>query len=213
MTRLLLIRHGESQSNVLGTFTGQSDAPLSNLGKAQAECTARFVLEHYRVDVACSSDLCRAYDTAMAVARPLGLPVEKHPALREIHGGEWQDALFSHLPDTHPEAYALWQQDVGNSGCPGGETVAQVARRVWACVERICRENPDKTVLIASHATPIRTVQWKATGQPLSDMKQVPWVSNASVSEYVYENGVLTPVKLSQDAHLAAMKTNLPSSI
>ncbi len=213
MTRLLLVRHGESQSNVDGTFTGQSDAPLSALGRAQAQCTARFLLENYKIDVVCSSDLCRAYDTAMAAAVQLGLTVTKFPALREIHGGQWQEALFDRLHETHPQEYALWQQDVGSSRCPGGESVAEVAQRVWPCIMEICQSNPGKTILAASHATPIRTVQWMTTGKPLSFMKQVPWASNASVSEYVYENGTLIPVKLSQDAHLAQMKTELPPSI
>lgn len=213
MTRILLVRHGQSESNILGTFTGQSDAPLSALGQAQAESTAKFILENYHVDAVYSSDLSRAYDTGARTAKKLGLPVQTDKRLREIHGGQWHNALFSELSSTHPKEYALWQQDVGNSRCPGGESVAEVADRVWECVMEICRENPEKTVVIASHATPIRTVQWKATGKPLSFMKQIPWVSNASVSEFSYENGLLMPVKLSQDSHLADMKTNLPTSI
>ncbi len=213
MTRILLVRHGESQSNIDGTFTGQANAPLSALGRAQAERTARFILENYTVDAACSSDLSRAYDTALAAAAPLGLTVTQYPALREIGAGLWENLLFSDLPVLYPEEYALWQQDVGNSRCPGGESVAEVADRVWACIMDICRAHPDQTVLIASHATPIRTVQWKVTGQDLSYMKQVSWVSNASVSEYVYENGTLTPVKISQNSHLADMITELPKSI
>lgn len=213
MTRILLVRHGESLSNVEGTFTGQSDAALSPLGKAQAERTARFILENYRVDRAYSSDLSRAYHTALPVAQALGLEVTKEPALREIHGGLWEEVLFSRLEALFPAEYALWQQDMGTSRCPGGESVAQMAERAWACIDRICRENPGKTVLVASHATPVRAIQWHTTGKPLSYMKEIPWVSNASVSEYVYENGRLTPVKLSMDAHLADMKTNLPASI
>ena len=213
MTRILLVRHGESESNILGTFTGQLDAPLSELGHAQAEYTARFVLENYRVDAVYSSDLSRAYHTAVHTAEKLGLQVQMDKRLREIHGGQWQDILFSELSSTHPAEYALWQQDMGNACCPGGESVAELAQRVWQCVMDICQNNPERTVLIATHATPIRTVQWKATGKDLSFMKQIPWVSNASVSEFSYENGALTPVKLSQDSHLADMKTNLPSSI
>lgn len=213
MTRILLVRHGESESNILGTFTGQLDAPLSELGHAQAESTARFILENYRVDAVYSSDLRRAYDTGAHTAEKLGLQVQTDKRLREIHGGQWHGMRFSDLSSTHPKEYALWQQDVGNSHCPGGESVAELADRVWECVMEICENNPGKTVLIAAHATPIRTVQWKATGKDLAYMKQIPWVSNASVSEFSYENGVLTPVKLSQDGHLATMKTNLPSSI
>ena len=187
MTRILLVRHGESESNILGTFTGQMDAPLSALGHTQAECTAAFLLENYLVDAVYSSDLSRAYHTALHTAEKLGLQVQTDKRLREIYGGQWQDMLFSELSSTHPEEYALWQQDMGNSRCPGGESVAELADRVWECVTDICEGNPEKTVLIATHATPIRAIQWKAAGTPLSFMMQIPWVSNASVSEFVYE--------------------------
>ena len=213
MTRVLLVRHGQSQSNVGGTFTGQLDAPLSPVGHAQAERTAQFILENYHIDAIYSSDLQRAYHTGLPVAKKLGLQIHTDKRLREIYGGEWEGMRFTDLPQTHPAEYALWQQDVGNSRCPGGESVAELADRVWESVMEICQKNPDKTVLVASHATPIRTIQWKITGTDLSFMKQIPWVSNSSVSELIYEDGILTPVKLSQDAHLADMKTNLPSSI
>ena len=51
------------------------------------------------------------------------------------------------------------------------------------------------------------------SGQPLAYMQQIPWVSNASVTELIYENSTLTPVKISQDAHLQDMITKLPSNI
>jgi len=102
---------------------------------------------------------------------------------------------------------------MANCRCPGGESVPELGQRVWAALCRICEENPDKTVLIATHATPIRTILWHATCDIKSYMLRSPWVSNSSVSELVYENGELIPVKLSQDGHLADMKTNLPSTI
>ena len=213
MTRVLLVRHGESESNILGTFTGQRDIPLSELGHMQAECTAKFLLENHHVDAVYSSDLSRAYHTGLPVAEKLGLQIHTDTGLRELYGGEWEGMRFSDLSQTHPEEYACWQQDVGNSRCPGGESVAELAQRVWSCVMRICEDNPSRTVLITTHATPIRAIQWKASGKPLSFMKQIPWVSNASVSEFVYKNGKLVPVKVSQDGHLTDMKTNLPSNI
>lgn len=213
MTRLLLVRHGQSESNIRDTFTGHMDAPLSELGLAQAACTAQFILENYHVDAIYSSDLQRAYVTGLPVAEKLGLQIHTDKNLREIYGGDWEGRHFSTLSETHPAEYALWQQDMGNSRCPGGESVAELADRVWECVMEICENNPGKTVLIATHATPIRAIQWMTTGTPLSFMKQIPWASNASVSEFAYENGRLTPIKLSQDGHLADMKTQLPANI
>ena len=73
--------------------------------------------------------------------------------------------------------------------------------------------NPEKTVLITIHATPVRTLQWQVTGQPLSAMQGIAWVSNASVTEFFWDDGTLTAGKIGQDEHLAQMKTVLPPTI
>ena len=212
MTRVLLVRHGQSESNILGTFTGHIDSPLTELGLAQAKCTAQFILKNYHVDAIYSSDLQRAYVTGLPVAEKLGLQIHTDTALRELYGGEWEGKHFSTLPQTHPEEYRIWQEDIANSHCPGGESVEELGQRVWVALCGICEANPDKTVLITTHATPIRTILWR-TKTDLSSFMSGPWVSNSSVSELIYEEGDLIPVKLSQDGHLAEMKTNLPPTI
>lgn len=213
MTKILLVRHGESTANLEGLFAGDYDAPLTDLGHAQAECTANFVISNYQVDAVYSSDLTRAYDTGKHIADKVNLPVHTEKGLREIKGGLWEGKPFARLGDTHPEEYRLILNDIGNAWCPEGESVAQLDRRVWEAVCRIARENEGKTVVIATHATPVRVVQWHMTGLPADAMQSIPWVSNASVTELKWENETLSPVNVGQDAHLADMKTVLPSTI
>lgn len=213
MTTILLVRHGESTANLEELFAGDYDAPLTPLGHTQAECTANFVLNNYKVDAVFSSDLARAYDTGKHIADKLQLPVQTDKGLREINGGLWEAKPFARLGDTHPEEYRLILNDIGNAWCPEGESVAQLDRRVWETVCRIAREHEGKTVVIATHATPVRVVQWHMTGLPADAMQSIPWVSNASVTELKWENGTLSPVKVGQDAHLADMRTFLPSTI
>lgn len=213
MTRLLVVRHGQSVANLDGVFAGHIDPALTELGLRQAECTAEFIANTYHVDAVYSSDLQRAHQTGLAVGRKLGLPVETDKGLREIFAGEWEGRTFDELAAEHSPAYVQWHQDIGNAKCPGGETVAELAVRVFQTVRRIAEANEGKTVVLALHATPIRTLEWTASGKDLSHMQQIPWVTNASVSEFIYENGVLTPVKISQDSHLGAMVTALPTNI
>ena len=213
MTRVLLIRHGESLANRQSIFAGQINPPLTDLGKTQAERTAKFIKENYTVDAAYASDLDRAWETGLAAANALGLPLHKEPGFREIHAGQWEGQRFDNLNESTPAEYLCWFRDIGNAVCPGGESTAQLADRVFRTLEAVCEKHPDQTVLIATHATPIRTLMWRLTGQPLSYMQQVPWVSNASVTEICYENGTLTPVKISQDSHLSDIKTELPANI
>ena len=213
MTTFLLIRHGESEANLKRFFAGQQDVPLTPLGHQQARCTAEFIAANYHVDAVYASDLQRACDTGSHIASCLGLTVRKNAGLREIYSGQWQGKTFHELQTDYADSYSRWLTDIGNACCPGGESVAQVAQRIYDTICRIAEENPGKTVAIATHATPIRTLQWQITRQPLSHMKDIPWVSNASVSVLRWDAGVLTPVRISQDAHLADMQTRFPPNV
>lgn len=213
MTRILLVRHGQSVANLDGIFAGQIDPALTELGLRQAQCTAEFIAKTYSVDAVYSSDLQRAYKTGLCIADRLGLTIHTDTGLREIFAGSWEGRRFDDLQAENSSAYQAWRQDIGHAQCPGGESIEALAGRVWETVRAIAEKNAGKTVVLALHATPIRVLQWHVSGRDLGYMQQIPWVSNASVSEFRYENGVMTPVKISQDAHLAEMKTVLPTNI
>lgn len=213
MTTLLFIRHGQSEANLQERFAGHHDSPLTELGHAQAQCTAAFIAENYAPDAIYASDLCRARQTAEHTAALLGLPVTDEPGLREIFAGQWEGKRYTTLQSDYHDEYYRWWHDIGNACCTGGESVAQLTDRVWEAVERIAKENDGKTVVIATHATPIRTMLWKMSGRPLGEMQDIHWVSNASVTELQYRDGMLCPVKISQDAHLADLKTVLSDNV
>ena len=90
MTTLLLVRHGYSLSNESGTFTGQTDVPLTEEGVRQAELTARYLAGNYQVDRILSGDLIRTVQTAKPLSELTKLPVLKEKGLREIYGGKWE---------------------------------------------------------------------------------------------------------------------------
>ena len=213
MTTFLLVRHGESQANLEGRFAGHWDIPLTERGKLQARCTGEFLAKNYTVDSIYSSDLCRAMQTAQPVAERLELEIQKLPALREIDAGAWEGQLFTHLQETYSDDYSLWRQDIGNSRCTEGESVEALSRRIYEALQQIAFENPDKTVMIATHATPIRAMQWRLGGQPLGYMKQIPWATNASVTEVFFEKGAFSLGRVSYDAHLADMISQLPINV
>lgn len=213
MTVVLLVRHGESTANLHNLFAGHFDAELTERGHAQAECTARYIASTYRIDAVYGSDLRRAFCTGEHLSRLLGLPIRPEQGLREIFAGEWEGVPYFGIQDTHPAEHHVWNTDIGNCTCPGGESVADMEKRVYETVCRIAAENDGGTVAVFTHATPIRAIQWRLSGQPLSEMHNTPWVSNASVSELTYENGVLSAVRFGADEHLSALRTVLPDSL
>ncbi|MBR5527454.1 MAG: histidine phosphatase family protein [Clostridia bacterium] len=210
MTTLLFVRHGESRANKYHLYTGQTHIPLSELGKAQATLTGKYIAKKYKVDKIYSSDLIRAYDTACSISEALGmLPVYSHPDLREIYAGSWEGARNTQLESICAEAFDKWKNDVANCHCPDGETVAELADRFYKKVLEIAAENDGKTVVIASHATPIRAITTIAMYGSIEKMADIPWATNASVTVIEVENGKLTLKEASIDSHLGVLSTAL----
>ena len=213
MTKFLLIRHGESVSNLERRFTGHYNAPLTDLGRRQAMATAEYIKQNYKVDKVYASDLDRAFTTGKATADLLGLPVTPDPDLREIYAGKWEGVLYDDIKAEYPDLFGKWFGDTGNCRCPDGESVEELGNRVYSCLKRIGEENPDSTVVIATHATPIRSLQAITAYGSVDYMKKVSWVSNASVSTVIYENVKLSFTEAGYDKHLNGILTTLPKDI
>ena len=215
MTRLIIIRHGQSMANLDDKFAGQKyDAELSPLGHEQAELTAKYIVDNYKVDKVYASDLKRAYATGQHLAEKLGgLEVIKAPGMREIYAGKWEGMRFDDIDLVYTDEFREWKTNIGMSGCTDGETVAELFDRVSKAITEIAEENPDKTVAIATHATPIRVFECMCRGMKREDMKDIPWVSNASVTVAEYENGKFRLISVSEDSHLGSIKTALPKNV
>ncbi len=108
--RLILVRHGQTEYNATSRMQGQLDTELSALGRRQAVAAARVLVEHSPVAIV-SSDLRRAYDTAVELGDQAGLPVEIDPRLRETHLGRWQGLTHHDVDAVSPGARAAWRAD------------------------------------------------------------------------------------------------------
>lgn len=214
MTRMIFVRHGQSIGNLEGRFYGHLDGALTDKGVAQAKKAAQY-LENMKIDVAYASDLIRAYETGRIVAEPHGLDVIPERELRELYAGKWENMTLDELPVKFPESVRTWVTDIGNSCPDGGESVRELSVRISRAVWRIAEENDGKTVLIATHATPIRTLACGWFGKSIEEMQSVEWVKNASVSivNYDTENRT-TKVELYDEASfMGDMVTALPKGV
>ncbi len=212
MTKLYFIRHGESEANRQRRFAGNYDVDLTELGYSQA-AHIPFAFTDVRIDAVFASDLKRAYQTAVPLAESRGLEIIKAPDFREIRAGAWEGALFDEIMQKHSAEYAVWKTDIGRAVCTDGESVAHLAERVLAAAEKIAREYDGKTVVIATHATPIRALSTLWTTGDLSSMKDVAWVPNASVTRVSFENGVFTSEEIGSTGHLDGLLTRLPANV
>ena len=214
MTRLIIVRHGESESNRKKTFTGQLDIALSDLGKKQAELVKKY-LKDYKIDKIYSSDLSRAYNTALPTAESKGIEIQTSKNLREIYAGEWEGKTFDDIEKEYPDTYSVWRSNIGIAVCNGGESVKELKERVEKEVGRIVAENEGKTVMIVSHGTPIRSLLCIWKGADVSDMQDIRWVPNASVSIAEYSDTSSLPeiVLYGYDEFLEGAITNLPANV
>ena len=207
-----MIRHGFSVANNEKRFAGHSDFPLTELGKLQAERCAE-ALKDEHIDVIYASDLSRAFETAVPIAISHGLDVIPHKGLREIFAGEWEGKTFSELEEQYPESFGVWKSDLANAHPDGGESICQLYNRIIATMKELAQKNEGKTVCIATHATPVRSVCTAAMGLDHSGMSKIGWTANASISVFEYENGIFAAIYTSRTDHLGDLSTFLPSNV
>lgn len=210
MTRIILIRHGQSQANAASLFAGLSDFDLTELGHRQAALAAEYLRPRERVDRIYSSDLLRAYHTALPFGAAYGLPVEKDEGLREIFGGDWERLSFPQIAEQYPDAFDVWVNDYSHSRPVNGESTEEVYRRVVPHICALAEENDGKCILLATHATVVRAFHAFAEGLRADETGSVPFAHNASINIFSYEKGRAHPVSLNLVEHLGDGVTSLP---
>jgi broad specificity phosphatase PhoE len=157
VTRLLLIRHGETDWNIEGRWQGQADVPLNAKGRQQAADLAS-ALSTAQIASVYSSDLSRAAETAGILARVIHADVTLDRRLREIHQGEWQGRLATDIQRLYAMEFGRRKADPQSVAPPGGETAADVMLRALASIHDIARAHPGGTVAVVSHGFLIATL-------------------------------------------------------
>src|SRR5918997_2541703 len=150
MTRILLVRHGQSQGNAEGRFGGHSATPLSELGRAQAEAVAR-TLAAEGVTAIYSSDLLRAVETARPLARALGLEVNCSDAFRERSVGRMEGLTFEEAAAQFPEEYAALLRRDFEHVLQGGESYRQMLDRASRALDACIDAHRGGCVAVFSH--------------------------------------------------------------
>ena len=145
---LYLVRHGQSEGNVLRTFHGQTDYPLTELGREQARQVAE-KLRDIPFRRCCSSDLSRAWDTAQVCLSGHDVKAEACPALREQNVGEMEGLSWEQMEERFPDIIHPFLKDWFHVTPPGGEAPDAMMARVATCMEDIVARGED--TLVAAH--------------------------------------------------------------
>ena len=160
------------------------------------------------LDAIYSSDLKRTYNTAKEISKARDMKITKDKELREIFGGEWEDVLWDELPTRFPESFGFWLKDPLLLEIPGGETMVEFQKRVCNAVLKIVEKNKGKTICIVTHGTAIKVMLCKYYGKSLSDLPDMLWHDNASIT-IVEFNDCLQPSVIveGENTHLGGHST------
>jgi broad specificity phosphatase PhoE len=169
MTKLYLIRHGETDWNKQGKYTGQMDISINETGREQAKKVAE-EMKNLEPEVIYSSDLKRALETARAISEILDIPIIKDERLREIHQGEWEGLHITEIQAQYTKEFDARKENPLTVAAPGGESIGDVDIRVRSFLDDITQNHPNGEVAVSSHGIVLGIIRTIAVGIPVREV-------------------------------------------
>ncbi len=199
-TQLVLVRHGVTAWNRERRFQGQTDTPLSDEGRLQARRTGRR-LSGEPVAAVYSSDLMRARETAVEIARAVGLDVADEAGLRERSYGVFEGRTHDEIRRDFVDHYRRWSAREPDFQLPGGETLRAVHDRVLAAMRAIGLRHAGQTVVLVTHGGVLDVAYRIASGLALEAPRKHDLL-NASLNRVRWHDGGFSLLSWGEVAHL-----------
>lgn len=201
MTKLILVRHGQTAWNKWGKYQGQADIELSELGKEQAEKLGEnFPYEN--IAAVYVSPLQRARETGEAVARKFGLNVVPCNEFMEISFGEWEGLTYEEINAAWPDVHSGMFDRPDIVRCPQGEGFFDVQARAATKLMELVQKHKDETFVIAAHGGVNRTLLCYLLDMPLRYMWRIRQDNTAVNVITFYEDGRRTVDLMNSTQHL-----------
>ncbi len=191
MSRLLLVRHGQTERNSAQRYWGRTDVKLSPAGIRQAE-RLRDRLAEAPLSAVYSSDLRRASATAEIIASRHDVAVTTCPELREIDFGGIEGLTFDEARQLYPEVVRLWAEQSPKLKYPAGDSITEFSNRVISFVPRLAKHTEQETVLIVAHSGVLRTLLCQLLGMETRHLWQIRLdLASLSVTETYSQSAML----------------------
>lgn len=203
LTRLILVRHGETVGQSSIRYYGATDVPLSDLGRAQAR-EARRRIPGETFDAVWASSLCRAWESAQIIAPGHGVRIESD--FREIHFGLWEGLTREEIEQTDPALFKAWQTRKPGFEIPEGETRSDFRGRIERGLSHL-RASETRSVLVVAHKGVVRTLLELVTNQTLeAEMPPLGGVIHASRNAA----GVWSTGRVGSDSSCSEVPVGIP---
>ena len=203
ITRLYLIRHGQSEWNRARRVQGHTNSPLTELGHRQAQAVAE-ALARRGIDVLYASDLSRAHDTALAIGNETNLELTLDPRLREMCYGILEGLTWDEAEERHPGMYAALRGGPPDRVITGGESRNQLIERALAFMGDVLERHPGQNICAATHGGLIAYVFRTLVKIPL-DAPPAFRTMNCAITSFVHD-GEWRLETWGQDEHLHNIK-------
>ncbi len=198
--RFILVRHGQTHWNKQRRIQGGgADIDLDATGRHQAAQVAQ-ALGNHTLEAIYSSPMKRARNTARAIARHHGLPVEIDPDLREADMGDLDGLTINEPSKQFGDFWQQWRADIASAQFPGGESMQSLRHRVEGAFQRIRERHPKGTVVVVGHTFALGTALVGALGLDLSYFRRFR-LETGSITALDLEDGGATLVSLNDTCH------------
>jgi broad specificity phosphatase PhoE len=207
VTRIILVRHGQTEWNRIERFRGRADIPLNRTGMAQAEATARRLARQPKPAAVYSSPLVRAAVTARKIAQPHGLTVQLHDGLIDIDYGRWQGLTPRQVQERWPAELDAWYNAPQAARIPSGETLQVVRDRGMAAVQELTRQHQGSTIILVAHTVMNRLILLGVLGlgnDRFWRLAQEP----CAINRFSAQDGEFTLVSLNDTSHLDEIRAS-----
>lgn len=201
---MLLVRHGETELNSSLRFWGRTDVALSDAGLRQAECL-RERLNPEKIDFIYSSGLKRALVTAQTIASRHNMQIATCPELRELDFGRLEGLTFDEIARLYPDVARTWKERDATFAYPGGESIAELDKRIHQFRSRLEGHHEGETLLIVAHSGVLRTLLCQLMGMEPKQRWQIRIdLASLSIIETYREGAILS--LLNDVSHLKERK-------
>jgi broad specificity phosphatase PhoE len=207
MTRIFVVRHGETDGNLKKIYRGRWDLPLNATGEQQVK-KAGAALKPFELTAIYQSPLLRTKQTAVALAEHQAVTPQDDGSLIDIDYGEWTKIPDAEVANKYPDLYDLWKKSPHRVVFPSGEGLADVRKRIEPGLRKVAESHNGKNIALVSHRVPIKVILCAALGLDDSAFWRIQ-VDAASISVLDFAEGVFSLVFSNETCHLGALGDKL----
>jgi broad specificity phosphatase PhoE len=211
MTKVILVRHGQTAWNREERFRGHAEVPLDEIGLAQAKATAARISAQWKPDAIYAGPLSRTVKTAEPAAQLFNLDVQIEPDLIDADCGDWQGFSPGEVNKRWPAEFHSYLHTPRDFQFPGGESLEQARRRAMNCVNILIEHHPDQIIVLVSHTALNRLILLSVLGLDSHSFWSIRQ-DTCAINVFESEENQLTLITLNETGHLLSVNANKPTT-